>query len=107
LSIRPAFSVPPTLGERRVPDAVRQPRAFRARRWQCGRSEKEETMSDTNEGTGTASGDDRQQDGLGPEGTIPSGSDGVGVGTGDQSHFEPEEDPEAAAAEPDAGVGHA
>lgn len=35
--------------------------------------------------------------GLGSEGTIPDEPGGVGVGAGEPTTFEPEEDPEAAA----------
>jgi hypothetical protein len=74
--------------------------------WEAGPSEKEGNMSDAKNGTS-----DAPEGGLGEEGTIPSGSSGVGVGAGEQSTFEPEEDPEAAqggeSATPDAGTGHA
>lgn len=36
-------------------------------------------------------------DGLGGDGTIPNKPGGVGVGAGEPTTFEPEEDPEAAA----------
>lgn len=41
---------------------------------------------------------DRTNDdgGLGSEGTIPDAPGGVGVGAGEPTTFEPEEDPEAA-----------
>ncbi|MEJ3404721.1 hypothetical protein WDJ51_08255 [Rathayibacter sp. YIM 133350] len=42
-----------------------------------------------------------KEDGLGSEGTIPNEPGGIGVGATGASHFEPEEDPEAAG-EPDA-----
>ncbi len=35
--------------------------------------------------------------GLGSEGTIPDNPTGVGIGVGEPTTFEPEEDPEAAA----------
>jgi hypothetical protein len=54
-------------------------------------------MSDTT-GTPDESG---TTEGGGPEGTIPSGPTGVGVGAGKPSHFEPEED-EGDDAQPDA-----
>jgi len=38
----------------------------------------------------------RKPDGLGGEGTIPNEPDGVGVGAGEPTTFEPEEDPDAA-----------
>ena len=53
-------------------------------------------MSDPN---GPADDGGNEHNGLGVEGTIPAGSQGVGVGTGEQTTFEPEEDPEAAAGE--------
>ena len=41
--------------------------------------------------------------GLGGEGTIPNEPDGVGVGAGEPTTFEPEEDPDAASQrDPDA-----
>jgi hypothetical protein len=39
----------------------------------------------------------KKADGLGSEGTIPSEPGSVGVGAGEPTTFEPEEDPEAAA----------
>lgn len=39
----------------------------------------------------------KKPDGLGSEGTIPNEPGGVGVGAGEPTTFEPEEDPEAAA----------
>lgn len=51
-------------------------------------------MSDT---SGMTEEGTKKEDGLGSEGTIPSGGQGVGVGAGEPSTFEPEEDPEAAA----------
>ena len=45
----------------------------------------------------------RKPDGLGGEGTIPNEPDGVGVGAGEPTTFEPEEDPDAASQrDPDA-----
>ncbi len=41
--------------------------------------------------------DERKQDGLGDEHTIPNSEQGIAVGVGGESHFEPEEDPSAAA----------
>jgi hypothetical protein len=38
----------------------------------------------------------KKPDGLGGEGTIPNEPDGVGVGAGEPTTFEPEEDPDAA-----------
>lgn len=38
-----------------------------------------------------------KRDGLGSEGTIPNEPGSVGVGAGEPTTFEPEEDPEAAA----------
>ena len=38
-----------------------------------------------------------KEDGLGQEGTIPSEPGSVGVGAGEPTTFEPEEDPDAAA----------
>jgi hypothetical protein len=47
-----------------------------------------------------------KEGGLGQEGTIPSEPGSVGVGAGEPTTFEPEEDPEAAAQrEPDAPDG--
>jgi hypothetical protein len=40
---------------------------------------------------------DRDGGGLGTEGTIPDDPDGVAVGAGEATTFEPEEDPEVAA----------
>jgi hypothetical protein len=41
--------------------------------------------------------EDREHDGgLGSDGTIPDAPGGVGVGAGEPTTFEPEEDPEAA-----------
>jgi hypothetical protein len=54
-------------------------------------------MADTRDQSGDGA---QAEGGLGQEGTIPSGSGGVGVGAGEPSNFEPEEDPEAAAADP-------
>ena len=48
-------------------------------------------MSDIDDGDGA---DGR---GLGTEGTIPDDPDGVAVGAGEATTFEPEEDPEVAA----------
>ncbi|MCU1634212.1 MAG: hypothetical protein JWM61_2864 [Micrococcaceae bacterium] len=48
---------------------------------------------------GTNRNDDDQADsqGVGPEGTIPAGADGVAAGTMDEpSNFEPEEDDDGA-----------
>ncbi|WP_350348947.1 hypothetical protein ABIQ69_03120 [Agromyces sp. G08B096] len=44
----------------------------------------------------TSQDGERKSDGLGGDGTIPSDPDGVGVGAGEPTTFEPEEDPEAA-----------
>jgi len=45
----------------------------------------------------------KKPDGLGGEGTIPNEPDGVGVGAGEPTTFEPEEDPDAASQrDPDA-----
>ena len=47
-----------------------------------------------------------KEDGLGQEGTIPSEPGSVGVGAGEPTTFEPEEDPDAAARrDPDAPDG--
>jgi len=47
-----------------------------------------------------------KNDGLGQEGTIPSEPGSVGVGAGEPTTFEPEEDPDAAARrDPDAPDG--
>jgi hypothetical protein len=56
-------------------------------------------MSDTSN-TPTSNGPDdgtEKPDGLGSEGTIPNEPGSVGVGAGEPTTFEPEEDPEAAA----------
>jgi hypothetical protein len=54
--------------------------------------------------TGTTPEDGTKKDGgLGSEGTIPNEPGSVGVGAGEPTTFEPEEDPEAAAQrDPDA-----
>jgi hypothetical protein len=44
---------------------------------------------DGDPGTGT-----KKEQGFGTQGTIPSGSAGVGVGAGPATNFEPEEDPD-------------
>jgi hypothetical protein len=54
-------------------------------------------MTDS-ERTGATPGDGtKKAGGLGSEGTIPNEPGGVGVGAGEPTTFEPEEDPEAAA----------
>lgn len=54
-------------------------------------------MSDSDT-TGTTPDDGtKKEGGLGSEGTIPSAPGSVGVGAGEPTTFEPEEDPEAAA----------
>jgi hypothetical protein len=56
------------------------------------------TNDDATNEDGTA-----KEDGLGHEGTIPSEPGSVGVGAGEPTTFEPEEDPDAAARrDPDA-----
>jgi hypothetical protein len=56
------------------------------------------TRDDGIEGEGT-----KKDGGLGSEGTIPNEPGGIGVGVGEPTTFEPEEDPEAAARrDPDA-----
>ncbi len=56
---------------------------------------------DSTDDDGTA-----KEDGLGQEGTIPSEPGSVGVGAGEPTTFEPEEDPDAAARrDPDAPDG--
>ena len=65
-------------------------------------------MSDaTDENPETAAREsDGGQGGLGSEGTIPDAPGGVGVGAGEATTFEPEEDPDAAARrDPDAPDG--
>jgi hypothetical protein len=67
-------------------------------------------MSDT---SGTPDEGTKKDGGLGSEGTIPSEPGSVGVGAGEPTTFEPEEDPDAAAerdpeapdARPDGGLG--
>lgn len=73
-------------------------------------------MSDTE---GTPGDGTKKDDGLGSEGTIPNEPGSVGVGAGEATTFEPEEDPDAAArrdpdapdaadapdAQPDGGLG--
>ena len=60
-------------------------------------------MSDA---SGTTDDGTRKDDGLGRDGTIPSEPGSVGVGAGEPTTFEPEEDPEAAAhRDPDAPDG--
>jgi len=72
-------------------------------------------MTDTS-GTDTSGTPDEgttKDGGLGSEGTIPSEPGSVGVGAGEPTTFEPEEDPDAAAerdpeapdAKPDGGLG--
>jgi hypothetical protein len=57
-------------------------------------------MSDT---AGTPGDGTKKEDGLGSEGTIPNEPGSVGVGAGEPTTFEPEEDPDAAAQrDPDA-----
>ena len=59
------------------------------------------TRDDGANGDGTA-----KEDGLGQEGTIPNEPGSVGVGAGEPTTFEPEEDPDAAARrDPDAPDG--
>jgi hypothetical protein len=60
-------------------------------------------MSDTADGqdNGDANGagarePEQKDQGLGKDSTIPNTPDGVGVGAGEPTTFEPEEDPEAA-----------
>jgi hypothetical protein len=50
------------------------------------------TRDDGSDGEGT-----KKNGGLGGEGTIPNEPGGVGIGAGEPTTFEPEEDPEAAA----------
>ena len=67
-------------------------------------------MSDT---SGMPDEGTKKDGGLGSEGTIPSEPGSVGVGAGEPTTFEPEEDPDAAAerdpeapdARPDGGLG--
>jgi hypothetical protein len=74
----------------------------------------EETMMTDAPGTRDDGADEdgtAKEDGLGQEGTIPSEPGSVGVGAGEPTTFEPEEDPDAAARRdpkaPDgAGAGH-
>lgn len=47
--------------------------------------------------SGTPHNGTKKEGGLGSEGTIPNEPGGVGVGAGEPTTFEPEEDPEAAA----------
>ena len=55
---------------------------------------------------GANEGGTPKEDGLGQEGTIPSEPGSVGVGAGEPTTFEPEEDPDAAARrDPDAPDG--
>ncbi|RZS64596.1 hypothetical protein EV187_2983 [Agromyces ramosus] len=55
---------------------------------------------------GTDEGGTAKEDGLGQERTIPSEPGSVGVGAGEPTTFEPEEDPDAAARrDPDAPDG--
>lgn len=54
-------------------------------------------MSDIEGTHGTTNEPHQKPGGLGGEGTIPNEPDGVGVGAGEPTTFEPEEDPEAAA----------
>lgn len=51
-------------------------------------------MSDT---AGNSSDGTKKEGGLGGDGTIPSEPGSVGVGAGEPTTFEPEEDPDAAA----------
>ena len=55
---------------------------------------------------GTSERGAAKDDGLGQDGTIPSEPGSVGVGAGEPTTFEPEEDPDAAARrDPDAPDG--
>ena len=54
------------------------------------------TPGDRNDGDSGSEGT-KKPGGLGSEGTIPNEPGGVGVGAGEPTTFEPEEDPEAAA----------
>lgn len=54
-------------------------------------------MSDSDSTSATPTDGTKKADGLGSEGTIPNEPGGVGVGAGEPTTFEPEEDPEAAA----------
>ena len=54
-------------------------------------------MSDSSGTTGDDTSGTTKRDGLGTEGTIPNEPGSVGVGAGEPTTFEPEEDPEAAA----------
>jgi hypothetical protein len=55
---------------------------------------------------GTKKDGTKKERGLGSEGTIPNEPGGIGVGAGEPTTFEPEEDPEAAARrDPDAAGG--
>lgn len=56
-----------------------------------------ETTDDRNDDPATDPEGTQKPGGLGSEGTIPNEPDGVGVGAGEPTTFEPEEDPEAAA----------
>lgn len=47
--------------------------------------------------SGTEDRATKKEGGLGHDGTIPNTPGGVGVGAGEPTTFEPEEDPEAAA----------
>ncbi|WP_136707338.1 hypothetical protein [Agromyces sp. H66] len=58
---------------------------------------------DVTNGTPRSEGVTEDRGGLGNQGTIPSEPGSVGVGAGEPTTFEPEEDPEAAAnRDPDA-----
>jgi len=75
----------------------------------------EDSMSDTSGMRGDSTKDEgtKKEGGLGSEGTIPSEPGSVGVGAGEPTTFEPEEDPDAAIerdpdapdAKPDGGLG--
>jgi hypothetical protein len=54
-------------------------------------------MSDSSGTTDDDTSGTTKRDGLGSEGTIPNEPGSVGVGAGEPTTFEPEEDPEAAA----------
>lgn len=54
-------------------------------------------MSDSSGTTDGSTNGTTKRDGLGSEGTIPNEPGSVGVGAGEPTTFEPEEDPEAAA----------
>ncbi|GGI45965.1 hypothetical protein BCL57_001473 [Agromyces flavus] len=60
-------------------------------------------MSDTTNPPAGSGDEDERERGRGTDGTIPDEPGSVGVGAGEPTTFEPEEDPEVAARRDDGG----